>query len=157
MVHLAQEFCQETLFYKDMGLYDVDPPASPTEGVPWRLTKEELGCLDSIGVDLTTHSKNLERLAEVLFSYRFVLKQNSNAAHTAQLALIDAVIGKLQKFLLTRVSDGAFAHGDLTVPDLYEQFYRKLVLRDRSLPRPWVFTTNYDLFNESAMDRLGIP
>ena len=23
------------------------------------------------------------------------------------------------------------------------------------LPRPWVFTTNYDLFNERAMDRLG--
>lgn len=25
------------------------------------------------------------------------------------------------------------------------------------MPRPWVFTTNYDLLNETAMDRLGVP
>lgn len=25
------------------------------------------------------------------------------------------------------------------------------------MPRPWLFTTNYDLFNETAMDRLGLP
>jgi hypothetical protein len=40
---------------------------------------------------------------------------------------------------------------------LYIAFYQKLVFRDRALPRPWVFTTNYDLFNETAMDRRGIP
>jgi hypothetical protein len=52
---------------------------------------------------------------------------------------------------------GAFTSGDETICKLYQAFYRKLVYRDRALPRPWVFTTNYDLFNETAMDRLGIP
>jgi SIR2-like domain len=41
--------------------------------------------------------------------------------------------------------------------DLYQTFYRKLVYRDRTLPRPWVFTTNYDLLSEIALDRLGMP
>lgn len=157
MLHLAKEFCEETLSYRDFGLYDADPPPSPAVGAPWRLTKDELNCLDTIGVDLKVHNKNLEGLAEVLFSYRFVLKQSASSPHLVQKHLIDGIVVKLQKFLLKRVSDGAFANGDTTVPDLYERFYKKLVLRDRSLPRPWVFTTNYDLFNESAMDRLGIP
>jgi hypothetical protein len=67
------------------------------------------------------------------------------------------MIEKVQSFLWTRITEGYFAKGDTSVQDLYEQFYKKLVLRDRSLPRPWVFTTNYDVFNETAMDRLGIP
>jgi SIR2-like domain len=55
------------------------------------------------------------------------------------------------------VTEGAFSKSDRSVQALYERFYRKLVLRDRSLPRPWIFTTNYDVFNETAMDLLGIP
>lgn len=157
MFHLAKEFCAETLQLRAMGLYDVDPPPLPTADAPWRLTKAELDCLDAIGVDLEAHNKNLERLAEVLFSYRFVLKQSAMSSHWKERDIIEGIIAKLQEFFLKRVSGGEFARGDRTVPDLYERFYKKLVLRDRSLPRPWVFTTNYDLFNESAMDRLGIP
>ena len=40
--------------------------------------------------------------------------------------------------------------------EIYQSFYRKLIYRDHSLQRPWIFTTNYDLFNETALDRLGI-
>ena len=70
---------------------------------------------------------------------------------------VELIIKKVQTFLWAKCTNGAFANGDHTVVGLYESFYRKLVLRDRSLPRPWVFTTNYDLFNETAMDRLGLP
>lgn len=157
MLHLAREFCATSLEWRAMGFYDADPPPLPTEEIPWRLTKEELEYLDEIGIDLEAHNRNLERLSEVLFSHRFVLKQSSKFSHWTKKELVDRIIAKLQAFLLRRVSDGAFAHGDNTLSDLYEQFYKKLVLRDRSLPRPWVFTTNYDLFNERAMDRLGIP
>ena len=94
---------------------------------------------------------------EVLFGQRFVLRQSDKASHWPQLDLINRVIEKVQAFLWSRINDGAFNEGDTTVCDLYERFYKKLVLRDRSLPRPWVFTTNYDVFSETAMDRLGIP
>lgn len=158
MAPLAEEFCGETRNARAAGFYD-DPPVVGGEPAPWRLTKGELDYLDALGIDLAKdYSRNLERLMEVLFAQRFVLRHSENAALHPNRAVLDGIIKKVQDFLWTRVTKGRFAtDGDTTVRDLYERFYKKLVLRDRSLPRPWVFTTNYDHFSELAMDRLGIP
>jgi hypothetical protein len=158
MAPLAKEFCGETLEARAAGFY-ADPPVAGAAPAPWRLTKGELGYLDALGIDLAKdYSRNLERLMEVLFAQRFVLRQSENPDLHPYRAVLDGIIKKVQDFLWTRVTQGAFAtEGDTTVRDLYERFYKKLVLRDRSLPRPWVFTTNYDHFSELAMDRLGIP
>ena len=158
MAPLAKEFCGETLEARAAGFYG-DPPVVGVAPAPWRLTKGELDYLDALGIDLAKdYSRNLERLMEVLFAQRFVLRQSENPALHPYRAVLDGIIKKVQDFLWTRVTQGAFAtEGDTTVRDLYERFYKKLVLRDRSLPRPWVFTTNYDHFSELAMDRLGIP
>jgi len=134
-----------------------EPEPAPAPA-PWRLSKAELEYLDALGIDLEQgYNRNLERLMEVLFAQRFVLRQSGRAALWPARDLVEGVIQKVQDFLWARITDGAFANGDTAVSDLYERFYKKLVLRDRSLPRPWVFTTNYDHFNEMAMDRLGIP
>ena len=158
MAPLAKEFCGETIEARAAGFYS-DPPTAGAAPAPWRLTKDELDYLDALGVDLAKdYSRNLERLMEVLFAQRFVLRQSENPDLHPYRAVLDGIIKKVQDFLWTRVTQGAFAtEGDTTVRDLYERFYKKLVLRDRSLPRPWVFTTNYDHFSELAMDRLGIP
>ena len=159
MAPLAKEFCGETLEARAEGFYG-DPPVVGAAPAPWRLTKGELDYLDALGIDLAKkdYSENLERLMEVLFAQRFVLRQSENPDAHACRAVLDDIIKKVQGFLWTRVTKGAFAtEGDTAVCDLYERFYKKLVLRDRSLPRPWVFTTNYDHFSELAMDRLGIP
>lgn len=158
MAPLAKEFCGETIEARAAGFYS-DPPTAGAVPAPWRLTKDELDYLDALGVDLAKdYSRNLERLMEVLFAQRFVLRQSENPDLHPYRAVLDGIIKKVQDFLWTRVTQGSFAtEGDTTVRDLYERFYKKLVLRDRSLPRPWVFTTNYDHFSELAMDRLGIP
>ena len=158
MAPLAKEFCGETIEARAAGFYS-DPPTAGAVPAPWRLTQDELDYLDALGVDLAKdYSRNLERLMEVLFAQRFVLRQSENPDLHPYRAVLDGIIKKVQDFLWTRVTQGAFAtEGDTTVRDLYERFYKKLVLRDRSLPRPWVFTTNYDHFSELAMDRLGIP
>jgi len=158
MAPLAKEFCEETLAARAAGFYG-DPPVVGAAPAPWRLTKGELDYLNALGIDLAKdYSRNLERLMEVLFAQRFVLRQSENPDLHPYRAVLDGIIKKVQDFLWTRVTQGAFAtDGDTTVRDLYERFYKKLVLRDRSLPRPWVFTTNYDHFSELAMDRLGIP
>ena len=49
---------------------------------------------------------------------------------------------------------GRFVNDD-TVLSTYEAFYRKLVYRDRVLPRPWVFTTNYDLYPQRKQGLSG--
>lgn len=155
---LAKEFCGETLEARAAGFYG-DPPVVGAAPASWRLTKAELDYLDALGIDLAKdYSRNLERLMEVLFAQQFVLRQSENPTLYPYRAVLDGIIKKIQDFLWHRVTQGAFATaGDTTVRDLYERFYKKLVLRDRSLPRPWVFTTNYDHFSELAMDRLGIP
>jgi hypothetical protein len=131
---------------------------APSRSAPWRLTKAEIEYLDALGIDLEDgYNRNLERLMEVLFAHRFVLRASGSATTWPARDLVDGIIKKVQDFLWIRITKGAFDRGENSVRDLYEQFYRKLVLRDRSLPRPWVFTTNYDHFNEMAMDRLGIP
>jgi len=112
-----------------------------------------------LGFDLGTEEfqENLERLMEVLYSFQFVLKRSKSDELTKGAAAIDSLIGKITTFVTKKCADGLFAKGDTSVIDLYQAFYRKLVYRDRTLPRPWVFTTNYDLFSETAMDRLGMP
>jgi hypothetical protein len=158
MAPLANEFCRETLDARAAGFYD-DPPVTGGAPASWRLSKDEIAYLDTVGIDLAKeYSRNLERLMEVLFALRFIVRTSENPAYHPARAIVDGIINKIQIFLWTRVTQGAFAtEGNTTVRDLYERFYKKLVLRDRSLPRPWVFTTNYDHFSELAMDRLGIP
>lgn len=143
MAPLAKEFTEAR---------EPDDPAFPT------VAERDL-LLQQFGIDIAAeeYSCNLERLMELLYSLRFALRHSSLKEAEAQLTVISSVIDKVQKFLWTKCTGGAFANGDDTVMTLYQAFYRKLVLRDRSLPRPWVFTTNYDLFNETAMDRLGLP
>ncbi|BBE35261.1 SIR2 family protein [Sphingosinicella microcystinivorans] len=153
MAPLAKEFCGYPL------APDPDAAWDPPEPPAWALDAEDVAFLDKLGAKLaeTEYARNLERLMELLHSLRFVFERSANEAHVASKAKVEAIIRKVQDFIWERCTRGAFANGDTSVLNLYEAFYRKLILRDRSLPRPWVFTTNYDLFNERAMDRLGLP
>lgn len=111
----------------------------------------------SLGLDLgiARYAENLESLMEVLFASEMALRESSRDSLRSAHATILKVIAVVREYIL-EVCSVALKSGS-AVSDTYERFYRRLVQRDSSLPRPWVFTTNYDLFNESAMDRLGIP
>ena len=120
---------------------------------------ERTNLSDTLGLNLSSpdFASNLEALMEVLFGYRFVLEHCSSLALLSAKPHVDSLIKKVTQYVLETCRNGPFSSGDNSVQDLYENFYRKLIHRDRGLPRPWVFTTNYDLFSETAMDRLGIP
>jgi hypothetical protein len=122
-------------------------------------TTERKVLRDSLGFDVAQppYSQNLERLMEVLHSQDAALKVSSLERHKRPRTRVRAAIEKIQRFVLMKCTEGSFAHNDDSVRSLYEAFYRKLIYRDRSLPRPWIFTTNYDQFNEAAMDRIGLP
>lgn len=132
MLPLAKEFCEETLEARATGFY-AEPAVLNGFPAPWRLTKAELDYLEALGIRLENHySRNLERLMEVLFAQRFVLRQSENTDLHPYLIVLDGIIKKVQEFLWIRVTKGAFeVDGDTTVRDLYERFYKKLVLRDR--------------------------
>lgn len=123
-------------------------------------TENAESLLGVVNLDLEDpkYANNLERLMEVLYSLRFSLNAtNGNDYNQTELAAVSEAIEKVEAFIWHKCTAGPFSNGDQSVSNLYEAFYKRLVFRDRSLPRPWVFTTNYDLFNEVAMDRLGIP
>lgn len=120
--------------------------------------EERKQLLDQIGLDLSsaTYGSNLERLMEVLFAFRQVLEHSSNAALKSGKPAIDSIIKKVTNYICMTCTTGPFSVDDDSIVQLYQSFYRKLIFRDRALPRPWVFTTNYDLFSETAMDRLAM-
>lgn len=132
---------------------------SDTDDEKFPTTAERSALSKRLGFELKTDEfeKNLERLMEVLYSFQFVIKRSTNRSLAKGAVAIDSLIEKVTKFVTRRCSEGPFAGGDTSVIDIYQAFYRKLGYRDRTLPRPWIFTTNYDLLNETAMDRLGMP
>lgn len=147
MEPLAKEFCGAAA--------DGDGASG---GAAWALDATDLSCLAGHGLTLAgDYTRNLERLMETLYALRFVLSRSDDVGDEDEVAKIDGMIAKVHAFLWERCTAGLFSEGDDSVLRLYESFYRRLVLRDRSLPRPWIFTTNYDLFNERAMDRLALP
>jgi len=114
---------------------------------------------EMLGIDLThpDFRKNLERMMEVLMTTHQFCKTSDKAAFLNALPTVESVIAGVKKFILQKCTEGQFSQGDETLVSLYRRFYQSLATRSRGLAPPWVFTTNYDLFNERAMDRSGIP
>ena len=66
---------------------------------------------------------------------------------------IDMKIDMVQKFIRTKIIEGL--HGN-EVLSIYKEFYKRMILENRRAPIN-IFTTNYDLYNEQALDSLGFP
>lgn len=137
-------------FLSEVGTDDDSPFITQAESDE---LKENLG----LDINAEEYAKNLERLLEVLFSLQFVLNHSSKDNMKSLKKTVENIIHKVTQHVLKSCTEGEFSDGDVSLETLYQAFYQKLIFRDRALPRPWIFTTNYDLFNETAMDRLGIP
>ena len=71
---------------------------------------------------------------EALYGAKFVYQETTEQGPAALAAVVDRVIGKVTRHVLSQCTSGAFASGDETVLNLYQSFYQKLMIRDRSLP-----------------------
>jgi hypothetical protein len=102
---------------------------------------------------------NLETFLGTLYSYRFYLdklKEAKESAFDKDLEDLNKIIKRTKEYILYECLNEKNKDNDHDIVDTYQQFYRKLSLRDSNLQKPNVFTTNYDLFSERAMDSLGI-
>ena len=124
-----------------------------------------------IDVEEKNFEKNLEAFLSVLHSLSFYhSKINNKADEEAQkinqvineadeeARKINQVIKEARNFILEKCLNEKNIKDkrDSELLEVYKTFYKKLLTRNSTLPRLNIFTTNYDLYSERAMDSLGI-
>lgn len=113
-----------------------------------------------IDVESDTFRINLEVFLSTLHSLSFYHSKikDDTATDAKTLDKISLIIKETRNFLLKKIlnEDNIKTQSDKPLLDIYKQFYRKLLSRNSTLPRLNIFTTNYDLYSEKAMDLLGI-
>jgi len=124
------------------------------------LTVEEKNWLkDEIKLDITStiFDKNLETFLGSLHSI-FFFYETTGQEESSESKKVQELIKKARNFLLEKClnEDNRSDEKDIELVNLYKTFYRKLLYRNANLPKPSIFTTNYDLYSEIALDSLGI-
>lgn len=124
------------------------------------LTAEDKDSLkNKINLDITSEvfEKNLETFLGSLHSLVFFY-ETTGQAERDEFKKAKELITKARNFLLEQCLNetNRNAEKDIELVNLYKTFYRKLLYRNANLPKPSIFTTNYDLYSEIALDSLGI-
>jgi len=110
-----------------------------------------------LNIDKDGFKNNLEKFLGSLHSIYFFY-ETTGQEKDAEALRVAEIIKQARNFLLNKclneTNRNSKADNDLI--ELYKSFYRKLLYRNSNLPKPNIFTTNYDLYNEIALDKLGI-
>ena len=106
--------------------------------------------------------KNLEKCLTVMYAarthYQGVLLSDEKEQKEInnQLRLYEALIDKVEKHIFDSINISIDEEKYSKVLGYYKTFFQKLALRAKDNSRIRVFTTNNDLFNETALDALNI-
>ena len=125
------------------------------ESTKFKETKECLSNKLKINVGDENFKTNLEAFLSVLHSLSFYHLKINNKADEEK---INQVIKEARNFILEKCLNEKNIKDkrDNELLEVYKTFYKKLLSRNSTLPRLNIFTTNYDLYSERAMDSLGI-
>jgi hypothetical protein len=164
----------ETDSFKEIGIPVMAPLANEFYSLPeFAEQKEWLKKELLIDVSHSNFATNLETFLSTLHSLSFYhskinesKKPDETTKKFSELTnseKIDVIIIQSRNFLLEKCLNSTNSKTEKDKPsvdkpliELYKQFYRKLLSRNPTLPRLNIFTTNYDLYSERAMDLLGI-
>lgn len=114
--------------------------------------KEEFECIvNKVG-------KNLEATLEVMYSartyYDGILTDDESVEEYKKL--YNRLINRIESYIFNSINVDMTNDASKRVLEYYKTFYQKIALRNKDLSRIRVFTTNNDLFNETALDSLNI-
>ncbi len=164
----------ESESFKEIGIPVMAPLAKEFYSLPeFKEQKEWLKKELSIDVSQLNFATNLETFLSTLHSLSFyhsktseTKKDDKSVKKFSEMEVaerIDHIIIQARDFLLEKCLNLENSKTekdkdsiDKPLIELYKQFFRKLLSRNSTLPRLNIFTTNYDLYSERAMDLLGI-
>ena len=118
--------------------------------------KKEFKCI------VDKEGENLENILKVMYSarnyYNGIHEEDTKAEDniTSYKELYDRLILKVEKHIFNSINVDFAKEERQMVLGYYITFYQKLAMRNKDLSRIRVFTTNNDLFNETALDSLNI-
>ena len=106
---------------------------------------------------------NLEEILGVLYSKREYLRGSiENIEDSEDYKDCDSIISLVEETIFREINVFSSNNNETTeknlkdVLSIYKKFYQMIALRNKDLSRINVFTTNNDLFNETALDSLNI-
>lgn len=118
--------------------------------------KREFDCI------VKKEGDNLEKCLNVMYSARSYYSglEDSNDEEQKRIefqkSLYDSLIKKIEDHIFNSINVSFESEEKQKVLAYYKTFYQKLALRNKDNSRIRVFTTNNDLFNETALDALNI-
>lgn len=102
--------------------------------------------------------KNLEATLEVMYSartyYDGIQTEDENVGKIK--SLYNRLIHRVEEYIFNSINVDMTNEKSKDVLEYYKTFYLKIALRNKDLSRIRIFTTNNDLFNETALDSLNI-
>ena len=102
--------------------------------------------------------ENLEATLEVLYSARIyydgIQADDKNIKEYREL--YNRLIQRIERYIFNSINVDMAEEKSKEVLEHYKTFYQKIALRNKDLSRIRIFTTNNDLFNETALDSLNI-
>ena len=102
--------------------------------------------------------ENLEATLEVLYSARIYYDgiQTDDKNIKEYRELYNRLIHRIERYIFNSINVDMAEEKSKEVLEHYKTFYQKIALRNKDLSRIRIFTTNNDLFNETALDSLNI-
>lgn len=100
------------------------------------------------------NKRNLEEILGILYSNRIYLENHTE--RDKELTVCNKLIEVIEEEVFEKINVDFENDESKNTLNYYQTFYQKLALRNRDLSRLNIFTTNNDLFNETAMDSLNM-
>lgn len=115
-----------------------------------KLDKEQIELFDNIKLK---GENDFEELLGILYSQKIFL-ENLATPKISELENCKKLIAEIEKTIFSEINVDIESYPKNL--EVYKKFYQKVSLRNKDLSRINIFTTNNDLFNETALDSINV-